>query len=215
MISKGDLEVGGSGWRGGTNLCISDADVLMPRHRSSTTPARATHSKNLVLVKKAHTALVGGRLFLATFQLMPPFGRSIFKQGGWPATPPKKRTGGLLSRPSSAQVSRDASPCGRVVRGADVSVSEAAKEWHTGGLFGTLTVARRRGGAVSATLAGIGDRDPRTQWRYVGVGGARVVEVEEALKQCFDSRLGVGDGGRWEIGRSIVKNRHSCCEVSK
>lgn len=45
---------------GMTNLCISDADVLIPRHNNKTTPVIATHSKNLVLVIKLHIALVGG-----------------------------------------------------------------------------------------------------------------------------------------------------------
>lgn len=92
-----------------TDLCISDADVLMPRHNSSMTPATATHSRNRVLVKKAHIALVGGRLALATFQLMPPFGNSMVKRVGWPATPPRNRLAAVQLKPRSAQVCRDAS----------------------------------------------------------------------------------------------------------
>lgn len=86
-----------------TNLCISDAEVLMPRQNSSITPVTATHNRNLVLVKKVHTALVGGKLALATFQLIPPFGSNIFKQSGWPATPPKKGLAAGHLRPSSGQ----------------------------------------------------------------------------------------------------------------
>lgn len=82
-----------------TNLCISVADVLMPRHKSSMTPATATQSKNLVLVRKAHTALVGGRLALATFQLMPPLGRSMVKRVGWPATPPRDELAAVQLKP--------------------------------------------------------------------------------------------------------------------
>lgn len=62
---------------GGTDLCISEADVLIPRHNSSRTPATAMQSRNLVLVKNDHTALVGGSWALAAFQLKPPFGRSM------------------------------------------------------------------------------------------------------------------------------------------
>lgn len=109
--------------RSQTNLCISDADELMPRQNSSITPATATHNRNLVLVKKAHTALDGGRLALATFQLIPPLGRSIFKQGGWPATPPEKGLAAGQRRPSSGEVCRDASPCGRGGGGSVVSDS--------------------------------------------------------------------------------------------
>lgn len=98
-----------------TNLCISVADVLMPRHRSSITPATATQSKNLVLVRKVHIALVGGRLALATFQLMPPFGRSMIKRVGWPATPPRDGLAAVQLKPRSAQgMCRDVSACGRV-----------------------------------------------------------------------------------------------------
>lgn len=97
-----------------TNLCISVADVLMPRHRSSMTPATATQSKNLVLVRKVHIALVGGRLALATFQLMPPFGRSMVKRVGWPATPPRDGLAAVQLKPRSAQgMCRDVSACGR------------------------------------------------------------------------------------------------------
>lgn len=60
-----------------TNLCISDADVLMPRHSNSTMPVMATSRRNLVLARNAQIALDGGKDALATFQFSPPLGRSI------------------------------------------------------------------------------------------------------------------------------------------
>lgn len=60
-----------------TDFCISPADELTPLHNNSTMPDKATKSKNRVLVKKTHIALVGGNCDLAAFQLTPPLGRSI------------------------------------------------------------------------------------------------------------------------------------------
>lgn len=54
----------------------------------------ATPSRNLVLVTKAHMALVGGSCALAAFQLKPPFGRSmVVEHLGWPTAPPGIRLG--------------------------------------------------------------------------------------------------------------------------
>jgi hypothetical protein len=63
--------------RSRTNLFISPADELTPRHNNRVIPARATESKNRVLVRKTHIARVGGKFALAIFQLTPPFGSSI------------------------------------------------------------------------------------------------------------------------------------------
>jgi len=65
-----------------TDLCISLADEETPLHNNNTIPAKATHSKNRVLVKKIHITLVGGSRDLAAFQLTPPLGRSIAPLGG-------------------------------------------------------------------------------------------------------------------------------------
>jgi len=70
-------------------LCISDADVLMPRHNNSMAPAMAMKRRNRVLAKKTHIALVGGKLALAAFQLTPPLGRSISTAPGGPQHHPR------------------------------------------------------------------------------------------------------------------------------
>lgn len=69
-----------------TYLWTWDAEVLSPRHNNNTAPTTATRTRNRVLVKKTHTALVGGRLARAAFQLTPPLGRSIFEVSRWPST---------------------------------------------------------------------------------------------------------------------------------
>lgn len=83
-----------------TNLCISDAEVLMPRHSNNMTPARATHSRKRVLVTKIHTARAGGSLRRAACQLMPPLG-SIMDcciLRGWAGrSAPPDRSGRLVS----------------------------------------------------------------------------------------------------------------------
>lgn len=56
---------------------MSPADEETPLHNNNIIPAKATHSKNRVLVKKIHITLVGGSRDLAAFQLTPPLGRSI------------------------------------------------------------------------------------------------------------------------------------------
>jgi hypothetical protein len=60
-----------------TDLCMSPADEETPLHNNNTIPAKATHSRKRVLVKKIHIARVGGNRDLAAFQLTPPLGRSI------------------------------------------------------------------------------------------------------------------------------------------
>ncbi len=56
----------------------------MPRHNNKTAPATAMNSRNRVLVRNTHIALVGGSWALATFQLMPPLGRSMARARGVP-----------------------------------------------------------------------------------------------------------------------------------
>jgi hypothetical protein len=56
---------------------MSPADEETPLHNNNTIPAKATHSKNRVLVKKIQITLVGGSRDLAAFQFTPPLGRSI------------------------------------------------------------------------------------------------------------------------------------------
>lgn len=94
------------------------------------TPATATHSKNFVLVRKAHTALVGGRLALATFQLMPPFGRSMIKRVGWPATPPENKAGGC---PIEAEERTGCVAICRLVAGRGSRGLVRSSEYHAGG----------------------------------------------------------------------------------
>ena len=60
-----------------SNLCRSDAEPLKLRHSNSIVPTRAKRTRNRVLVRSIHIALVGGRLDRAAFQLTPPFGSSI------------------------------------------------------------------------------------------------------------------------------------------
>lgn len=59
-------------------LCISDADLLMPRQNRIIKPVRATDTRKRVLVTRNSTALHGGSLALADFHVTPPLGRSIF-----------------------------------------------------------------------------------------------------------------------------------------
>jgi hypothetical protein len=66
-----------------TDLCISDADVLIPRHVNSIMPINETVRRNRVLVKKTHIALVGGSWALADFHVMPPLGRSMMAAWRW------------------------------------------------------------------------------------------------------------------------------------
>lgn len=75
-----------------TNLCMSPADELTPLHNNNTIPAKATHNKNRVLVKKIHITRAGGKRDLAAFQLTPPLGRSIAPLGG-ASSPPFQKNG--------------------------------------------------------------------------------------------------------------------------
>lgn len=69
-------------------LCISLADVLMPRHSNKITPTTAMVSRKRVLVKNTHTALVGGNCALADFHVMPPLGSSMMSASGGPVHHP-------------------------------------------------------------------------------------------------------------------------------
>ena len=60
-------------------LCISLADVRIPRHSNKIIPATAIDRRTLVLVRKTHIALVGGSCAFADFQVMPPLGRSMIE----------------------------------------------------------------------------------------------------------------------------------------
>lgn len=62
-----------------TNLCISLAEVRMPRHSNKMIPTTAMDNKTRVRVKNTHIALVGGSWAFADFQVMPPLGRSILR----------------------------------------------------------------------------------------------------------------------------------------
>lgn len=67
-----------------SDLCISDADVLNPLHSKTIMPTRATLTRNRVLVRKTHIALVGGRLAFALFHVTV-LGRSIITtEPPWP-----------------------------------------------------------------------------------------------------------------------------------
>lgn len=75
-------------WAGGicialSYLCISDAELLIPRHSNKMMPVTATRSKKRVRVTRFQTTRVGGNCALAAFQLKPPLGRSIL--GDWDA----------------------------------------------------------------------------------------------------------------------------------
>jgi hypothetical protein len=62
-------------------FCISDADLLTPRHSRMTRPVTATETKKRVRVRRTRIALHGGRPALADFQLTPPFGNSMIREG--------------------------------------------------------------------------------------------------------------------------------------
>jgi hypothetical protein len=100
--------------RGALYLCISEADVLTPRHNNNTAPVMATSRRKRVLVSNTHSALVGGSVALAAFQLIPPFGRSISSFSGGPQHHPGVVDVQLLGRgarrPGSCYV------CGATVR---------------------------------------------------------------------------------------------------
>jgi hypothetical protein len=60
-----------------TNLCISEAELRIPRHSNNIMPARVRRKRKRVLVNSTHIALVAGRFALVAFQLTPPFGSSM------------------------------------------------------------------------------------------------------------------------------------------
>jgi hypothetical protein len=62
-----------------SHLCISDADLLTPRHMRMSRPVKAMDTKKRVRVNKTRIALHGGNLALADFQLTPPFGSSMMR----------------------------------------------------------------------------------------------------------------------------------------
>lgn len=64
-------------------LCISDAELLMPRHNNNMMPVTATSRRNLVRVTRFHSIRAGGSWALAAFQFRPPLGRSM--AGDWGA----------------------------------------------------------------------------------------------------------------------------------
>lgn len=63
---------------GTTHLCISEADLLIPRHIKISRPVMARVMRKRVRVRSTTSALHGGNLALADFHVIPPFGRSIF-----------------------------------------------------------------------------------------------------------------------------------------
>jgi hypothetical protein len=62
-----------------TNLCISAAELLIPRQRRTTNPVTAIDTRNRVRVNKIRTARHGGNLDRADFQLTPPLGSNILQ----------------------------------------------------------------------------------------------------------------------------------------
>lgn len=62
------------------NLCISDAELLIPPHIKIMSPVNATAKRKRVLVIRCSIALEGGSRFLADFHVTPPLGRSIVQK---------------------------------------------------------------------------------------------------------------------------------------
>lgn len=58
-------------------FCISDADLLTPRHSRITRPVTAMVTRNRVLVSRSRTARHGGNRALADFQVTPPFDNNM------------------------------------------------------------------------------------------------------------------------------------------
>lgn len=90
-------------------LCISDAELLMPRHNSTTMPARVKSRRNRVRVTKFQSTRVGGSWALAAFQFRPPLGRSMVGEWGKPSSPPESvgvRKGSIAIRRRRRQTSR-------------------------------------------------------------------------------------------------------------
>lgn len=65
-------DIGGSSY-----FCISDADLLTPRHNRMIRPVTANETRKRVRVRRTRTARHGGRRDLADFQLTPPLGKSM------------------------------------------------------------------------------------------------------------------------------------------
>ena len=59
------------------HLCISPADVLMPRHNSKMMPASAVNRRKRVRKRKCRMALEGGNRAFVDFQVTPPLGSSM------------------------------------------------------------------------------------------------------------------------------------------
>ena len=59
------------------HLCISPADVLMPRHNSKMMPASAVNRRKRVRKRKCIMALEGGNRAFVDFQVTPPLGSSM------------------------------------------------------------------------------------------------------------------------------------------
>jgi hypothetical protein len=64
-----------------THFCISDAELLIPRHNKTIRPVMARDIKKRVLVTRTRIARHGGNLALADFHVTPPFGSSILVDG--------------------------------------------------------------------------------------------------------------------------------------
>jgi hypothetical protein len=62
-------------------FCISEADLLTPRHNRMMRPVTAKETRKRVLVRRTKTARHGGRRDLADFQLTPPFGSNMMGVG--------------------------------------------------------------------------------------------------------------------------------------
>lgn len=67
---------------GSAYFCISDADLLTPRHKRRTRPVTANETRKRVRVRRTRTARHGGRRALADFQVTPPFGNNMVDIGG-------------------------------------------------------------------------------------------------------------------------------------
>ena len=63
------------------NLCISDAELLIPLHINMINPVSATANRNRVLISRCRNALDGGNRAFADFHVTPPFGSSIVDTG--------------------------------------------------------------------------------------------------------------------------------------
>lgn len=62
-------------------LCISDAEVLMPRHRITTIATMTRTSKNRVRARKDMIVREGGSRALVDFHVTPPLGSNMSPGG--------------------------------------------------------------------------------------------------------------------------------------